>query len=119
MDLLADRRLFPIMLPRHIALSLLDECTGNDIWPVQHCRHQGVPESWIEELADAWESNPQADRDAIYFDGQATNQVHGVRDVDLALKLGTELGVDVNHVTAVAISRPAIVLAIKEAVEEG
>jgi len=107
------------MLQRHIALDLLDECTGRDIWPVEHCRTRGVPEDWIDELADALESSFRADRDTIYVDGSPTNQFHGVRDVDLAIRLGKELGIDVHRATSLAISRPGIVQAIKQAVEEG
>lgn len=107
------------VLQRHLALTLLDECTGRDIWPVDHCRSRGVPEAWIEELADALESNFHTDRDTIYVASGPTNQFHGVRDVDLAIKLGKELGIDVHRATSLAISRQGIVQAIKEAVEEG
>ena len=101
------------------ALSLLDECTGRDIWPVDHCRARGIPEAWIDELNDAFESNLLRDRDTIYLDGKAINQFHGIRDVDLATKLGRELGIDVHRATSLAVSRQGIVAAIKEAVDEG
>lgn len=107
------------MISKLKALTLLDECTGRDIWSVEHCRQQGVPDSWIAELADAFESNPQQDQDAIYYKGAATNQFHGVRDIDLAMKLGDELGIDVHRISAMTVSREATVTAIKEAVEEG
>ena len=100
------------------ALSLLSECTGVDIWPVDYCRQRGVPEEWIEELADAFESGYQKDRDTIYYQDRPVNQFHGVLDFDLAIRLGLELGIDVERVTATALTRPATVQAIKEAVEE-
>lgn len=106
------------VLSRWTALTLLDQCTGRDIWPVDLCAQQGVPQAWIDELADAFESGFGRDRDTIYRDNQALNQFHGVRDVDLARKLGTCLGIDVARVTAMAVSREAIVAAIKEAIEE-
>lgn len=101
------------------ALSLLSECTGVDIWPVDYCRQRGVPEEWIEELADAFESGYQRDRDTIYYQDRPVNQFHGVLDFDLAIRLGLALGIDVEQVTATALTRPATVQAIKEAVEEG
>lgn len=107
------------MISRIRALSLLDECTGVDIWPLDHCRERGVPEEWIEELADAFESGYQDDRDLIYYKERPVNQFHGVLDFDLAIRLGTVLGVDVERATAAALTRPATVQAIKEAVEEG
>lgn len=100
------------------ALSLLAECTGVDIWPVDYCRQRGVPEEWIEELADAFESGYQQDRDTIYYQDRPVNQFHGVLDFDLAIRLGLMLGIDVERVTATALTRPATVQAIKEAVEE-
>ncbi len=38
------------------ALMLLQECTGDDIWSLEHCRLRQVPEEWIEELSDCFES---------------------------------------------------------------
>ena len=103
---------------RDRALVLLDECTGNEIWSVDHCRQRRVPEAWIEELSDAYESGYQSDRQTIYVDQHSVNQYHGVRDVDLALKLGESLGIDVSSVTALATSRTRVVAAIKEALME-
>ena len=107
------------MLSRMRALALLSECTGADIWPVDYCREQGVPAEWIEELADAFESGYARQSDTIYYADSPVNQFHGVADLDLALRLGAVLGVDVERVTAIALSRNAKVRAIKEAVEEG
>ncbi len=106
-------------LPRHRALALLSECTGDDIWSVQHCRDRGVPEWWIDELADAFESSFRTRSQTIYVDNQPTNQYHGVRDVDLAIRLAQSMGLDVDRVVATALGRRGIVQAIKEAVIEG
>jgi hypothetical protein len=103
-------------LPRHRALALLSECCGDDIWSVEHCRRRGVPELWIEQLADAFESSYRVDSQTIYVDDQPTNQYHGVRDVDLAIRLAQSMGLDVDRVTATALGRRGIVQAIKEAV---
>lgn len=107
------------MLSRLRALALLSECTGFDIWTVEHCRERGVPNEWIETLSDAFESGYDHDRQTIYFGDRPINQFHGVRDVDLAVRLGAHLGLDVGRVTSTALGDPATVRAIKEAVEEG
>jgi hypothetical protein len=100
------------------ALILLEECTGVDIWPIDYCRQRGIPDVWVEELADAFESGYADQRDVIYFQDRPVNQFHGVLDFDLAIRLGAFLGIDVDRVTATALTRPATVQAIKEAAEE-
>ncbi|SRR6056297_785323 len=107
------------MIARDRALALLSECLGDEIWSVEHCRLRRVPDAWIEELADAFESGFAHDRQTIYYQQRVVNQYHGVRDQDLARKLGETLGVDVPQATAMAASPTAIVAAIKEAVFEG
>ncbi len=104
---------------RDRALALLSECTGNDIWSPEHCRQAGVPEAWIEELAEAYESGFDTDRETIYYQDQVTNQYFGIRDVFLAMRLGQVLGIDVEAATATAILPADIVLAIQDAVLEG
>ncbi|MGB7346583.1 MAG: hypothetical protein WBD20_20345 [Pirellulaceae bacterium] len=106
-------------VPRHLALALLSQCDGDEIWSVQHCRSARVPQAWIDELSDAYESGFQNDQQTIYVENRQTNQYHGIRDVDLALKIAESLGLDANEVTRTALSRRALVRAIKDAVEEG
>ncbi|QDT13511.1 hypothetical protein [Planctomycetes bacterium K23_9] len=106
------------------ALALLSECDGDEIWSIEHCRSVRVPEAWIEELADAFESGFQNDSQTIYVPTDShklaqTNQYQGIRDVDLAMKLAESLGVDAQRVTQTAINRRSVVRTIKEAVEEG
>jgi hypothetical protein len=104
---------------RLLALSLLSECTGDDLWSLEYCRQRGVPEVWIEELLDGFESNFAVDSNTIYVDDHRVNQYEGIRDVDLACKLGEYLGVDTGNVLACHLGRHQIVAAIREAVEEG
>ena len=106
------------MLSRLKARMLLSQCRGNEIWSIRTCRDQGVPEAWIEELSDTFESGFQTDRHTIYEQGQVTNQYHGVRDLDLAHKLAEFLGVDAKRVTELAIGREAEVRELQEAVDE-
>ena len=106
------------MLPRLTALRLLSECVGNEIWSVSLCREKDVPESWIDELVDCYESGFQSDRKTIYYKDRVVNQYHGLRDVELAYKLAELLGVDTQQATSLAIDPRAQVHALREAVEE-
>ncbi len=106
-------------LPRDLALALLNECTGDELWSAEHCRQLGVPESWFEELADVFESGFTTESQTIFIGQQTTNQFFGIRDVDLAIKLAHAMGLDVDRVTAAALGRRGIVSAIKEAVMDG
>ncbi|MGN6133277.1 MAG: hypothetical protein ACTHOU_02210 [Aureliella sp.] len=106
------------MFNRLKALTLLSECTGDDIWSLEHCRLRGVPEAWIEELADCFESGFRSDSQTIYVERRVVNQYQGIRDVDLAMKLGEYLGVPVADLEAVSANRARLVSAIREAVLE-
>lgn len=107
------------MFDRLRAMMLLDECTGDDIWPVEYCRSVGVPESWLEELADCFESGFLAERQKIYLADRLVNQFYGVHDRDLAFKLGEFLGIDVMEVTRGAWDRRTEVRALQEAAHDG
>ncbi|MCC7338952.1 MAG: hypothetical protein IT422_27980 [Pirellulaceae bacterium] len=100
------------------ALMLLSECSGDDIWSPEHCRQRGVPLGWIEELSDSYESGFGRNTETIYLEDRVINQYHGLRDVDLAIKLGEYLGVDVQAVISRAASRRHLVRLIHEAIEE-
>jgi len=106
-------------IPRHRALHLLSKCLGDEIWSVDHCRQAGVPEEWIAEMSDAFESGFQSNRETIYVDAEVTNQYHGVRDLDLAIRLARSLDVDVDRILSTTPGRQPIVRAIKEAVMDG
>jgi len=104
-------------LPRHRLLAIIAECTGDDLWSVEHCRLRGIPEAWIAEFADAFESGFRTDSQTIYQGERVTNQYHGVRDVDLATKAAAAMGMDVSGIHA--INRRGVVQAIKDAIMEG
>ncbi|MCY2975582.1 MAG: hypothetical protein NTW52_13060 [Planctomycetota bacterium] len=107
----------PVMNP-FLALELLHECTGNDLWSIDHCKLRNVPAAWIEELAGGFESSYQIDSETIYVGDKTVNQYEGIRDVDLAVKLGEYLGVDTAPLQVSALTRHGLVRAIREAVEE-
>ena len=73
---------------------------------------------WIEELSDCFESGFRSDRQTIYENEKVVNQYFGIRDIDLAVRLGEYLGVDTARATSLAFSPEAAVIAIKEAVDE-
>lgn len=106
-------------VPRHRILSLLTECTGDEIWSVQHCRARHVPESWIQQLADAYESGFDSDSQTIYTDEGVTNQYQGVRDVDLAIRLADAMGIRIDSGALARYGRARLVQAIKDAVMNG
>lgn len=100
------------------AQMILLQCTGDEIWSVETCRQQGIPEQWIDELQGAFESGFDTDRNTIYEDGRMVNQYHGVLDLHLAYKLAELLGIDWQRVTATALGRQAEVAAIKAELDE-
>ncbi len=106
------------MISRLKATMLLSECRGDEIWAVETCQQKGIPDAWIEELADTYESGFRSDRETIYDQNGLTNQYHGVRDLHLAYKLAEFLGVDSSRAAEFALSREAEVRALQEAVDE-
>lgn len=107
-----------VSLSRLKALTLLSECTGDDIWSVEHCRLRGLPEVWIDELSDCYESGFQQLSQTIFVGDAPVNQYYGLKDVDIAIKLGEYLGIDVESLRITASSRVRLVTAIQEAIEE-
>ena len=97
---------------------LLLKCDGDEIWSVETCQREGVPQIWIEELARSFESGFDTDRNTIYEQGRLVNQYHGVLDLHLAYKLAEFLGLDWQSVTQFKATRRDEVRAIKEAAEE-
>ncbi len=106
------------MLNRLKALCLLSECTGDDFWSIEHCLRRGIPQSWLDELSDRFESGFRHDSQTIYLDGRTINQYEGVRDIDLARRLGEYLGIDISAVEARSHTRSQLVFNIQQAVEE-
>ena len=100
------------------AQMLLLKCQGDEIWDEEACRAARVPQAWIEEMKDRFESGFDADRNSIYVDGQLVNQYEGVSDLHLAYKLAEYLGIDWRRVTSHVVSRRAQVDAIKAEIDE-
>ena len=100
------------------AQMLLLKCTGDEIWNEETCRKEGVPELWIEELKDSFESGFDSDRNTIYYQDKLVNQFEGVLDLHLAFKLAEFLGIDWERATSSALGRRAQVDAIKAELDE-
>jgi len=100
------------------AQMMLLKCKGDEIWDLETCRSVGVPESWIEELLDRFESGYDSDRNTIYHENKMVNQYEGVSDLKLAYKLAEYLGIDWQKASSSAISRCGIVAAIKSEIDE-
>ena len=98
---------------------LLSKCRGDEIWSIELCQQEGVPEPWIVELRDAHESGFDHDRNTIYEKGRMVNQYEGVSDLLLAFKLAEFLGIDWEEATKHSFSRVAQVTAIQEFAEDG
>jgi len=97
----------------------LSECTGDDIWSIAYCRKRQIPQAWISELQDAYESGFQSNDQTIYYRNEIVNQFEGIRDVDLACKIGQLLNINVARIVSRQLSRAAVVREIREAIEEG
>ncbi len=97
---------------------LMMKCNGDEVWNVETCRQLGVPQAWITELADCFESGFDSDRNTLYENDRLVNQYHGVLDLHLAYKLAEYLGIDWRHATAAALTRRAEVIALQEALDE-
>ena len=100
------------------AQMMLLKCQGDEIWDLETCRSAGIPEAWIEELLDRFESGYDSDRNTIYHENKMVNQYEGVSDLKLAYKLAEYLGIDWQKASASAISRRGIVAAIKSELDE-
>lgn len=97
---------------------LLLKCTGDDIWDVETCHREGVPETWIRQLLDCHESGFDQEINKIYFEGQLVNQFHGVHDLKLACKLADYLGMDWKSIAAYTPSRSGLVRALIAELDE-
>ncbi|MFK7769804.1 MAG: hypothetical protein AB8B55_21530 [Mariniblastus sp.] len=100
------------------AQMILLKCSGDEIWDIETCRKERIPENWIEELQDRYESGFDTDRNTIYVNEKMVNQYEGVLDLHLAYKLAEFLGIDWKRATAGAIGRQAEVRAIIAELDE-
>lgn len=100
------------------AQMLLLKCVGDEIWPVDVCRTNGVPEAWIDELIENYESGFDRHDNMIFTDDGLTNQFRGISDLLLARRLAERIGIDWQAATAGIADRCNQVSAIKEMLDE-
>jgi hypothetical protein len=70
------------------AQMLLLKCHGNEIWDEHTCRSSGVPQAWIDELIENYESGFDSDRNTIYADNQLVNQYRGSPRPQTGIQVG-------------------------------
>jgi len=101
---------------------LLLKCNGDEIWPEHDCVSAGVPQAWIDELVEQYESGFDTDRNTIYVQDnggeRVTNQFRGVSDLLLAYKIAEYLSIDWRRETGHLVDRVSKVNALKEALDE-
>ena len=103
---------------RSYLLNLLMECTGDDIWSPEYCRQRRVPDSWVSQCVDAYESGFDRNSNTIYYRDRVVNQFEGVRDVDIACLIAKELGLNPQRLIEISMSRADLVKRIRETIEE-
>jgi hypothetical protein len=97
---------------------LLSDCTGDEIWSIEHCRRVRVPDTWVADCVDAYESGFDDDSQTIYYRDRVVNQFEGVRDVDIACLIAKQLGLNIARLVESSFSRRDLVNKIRETVEE-
>lgn len=97
---------------------LLLKCRGDEIWSVELCREQRIPEAWIEELQDCYESGFDRDRNTIYQNQKLVNQYHGLSDLMIAYRLAEFLGIDTEKIRSSVQGRTGQVSALQAELDE-
>ncbi|MCU0716062.1 MAG: hypothetical protein MUD03_08035 [Pirellula sp.] len=106
-------------MDRSNLLNWLAECTGDDVWSIDYCKRSGIPDSWIRDLSEIYESGFKTSKEVLYHEGKRIHQYRGIRDSDLARRISQQLGYPVEAIERSALSPSDLVRRIKEAVEEG
>lgn len=99
-------------------MQLLQECRGDEIWSLDTCRTMGIPDEWLEELADCHESGFLFEQQQIWSEGRLVNQYQGISDVKLALKLADILGIQTSRWIHEPITPHELVRRIKDELDE-
>ncbi len=107
------------MINRSTLLYWLAECTGDDVWSIEYCKKSGIPDSWIRDLSEIYESGFKTSKEILYHKGNRIHQYQGIRDCDLARRIAQQLGYSVEAIERTALSQSDLVRRIKETIEEG
>lgn len=106
------------MFDRYSAELLLTRCRGDEVWSAEHARQMGVPESWIRELADCFESGFDSNRNTLYTDAGLVNQYHGIPDLAVAYRAAEFLGIHTERIRSLPLSRQGQVDQLKAELDE-
>jgi len=106
------------MFDRYSAELLLTRCRGDEVWPLDHAREMGVPESWLNELLDCYESGFDSNQNTLYTDSGLVNQYHGIADLDVAYRAAEYLGIDTEQIRRLPLSRRGQVDRLKAELDE-
>ena len=101
-----------------LAASLLLKCRGDEIWSREVCEREQVPEPWIDDLFDCFESGFRYRQQTLFADEGAINQFAGCRDLDLAYKLAEYLGIETSTFRQMPYSPKKIVQLLQEELDE-
>lgn len=106
------------MFDRMAAEILLSRCRGDEVWSLEHAKKMGVPDHWLDELQDCFESGFDHDRNTLYTDRGQVNQYHGVRDLDVAYRAAEFLGIPTAEIRRQPLSRHGQVAALQAEADE-
>lgn len=106
------------MFDRYSAELLLTRCRGDEVWSPAHARKMGVPESWIEEFSDCYESGFDRNQNTLYTDSGLVNHYHGITDLEVAYRAADYLGIDTDRVRRLPLSRLGQVEQLKAELDE-
>ncbi len=109
---------FKTIVDKIQAEMLLIECRGDEIWSVETCQAKGIPQVWITELQDCFESGFDADHNTIYENGRMVNQYHGIPDLMIAYRLAEYLGINTSPIRDSIPGRISQVNAMKAELDE-
>jgi hypothetical protein len=106
------------MFDRYSAELLLTRCRGDEVWSLDHARELGVPESWLSELLDCYESGFDSNQNTLYTDAGLVNQYHGIADLDIAYRAAEYLGINTEQIRQLPLSRRGQVEQLKTELDE-
>ncbi len=106
------------MFDRAAAELLLSRCRGDEVWSLEHARQLGVPEGWMEELQDCFESGFDYDQNTLYTENGRVNQYHGVCDLEIAYRAAEYLGIATHQIRQQPLTRRGQVAALQAEADE-
>lgn len=82
-------------------LKLIEECDGWSILDPSGLRQIGLPATWADDLTQCFESDFSRGTSTIHVSGRPTNQLSGIRDLDLLHRLAKHVNANLDGVKAI------------------